>query len=726
MRTVVERVLRHKLFVVVAWLALAVGGAATASHTVSRLTDTYAMPGEPSFTANNQILGLYGTGGGQEPIVPVVTVAQGESVRDADVRAQLDAVLGAARKSGAVRIVDYADTGDDAFVTRDGRSTFALIFTAPNDKQDGLSDRDRAVADAVSAAAPAGWTVRVTGMRELINAAPPKKGAGVIAESMIGALGALIVLLFVFASLLVVLPLIVAAVSILTTFLLLGGLTAVADVSFIVEYLVALIGLGVAIDYSLLVLTRWREERSRGADREQAVVVAMCAAGRSVVFSGLTVAVALLALVVLRIPFLRSIGYAGVLVPLVSTAVAVTLLPVLLATVGPRLEWPRRRTEASAGRVWRAWACFVQRRRVIAAVVGVAVLVALAIPLLSLRLGEPRTSTLAKAGDARVALDTLTDGGVPAGVLTPIEVLVKGDPVATTAKLAAVKGVLTTASPNTPGFRRDGTAVVDVLPVAEAGQGAGRATVRAVRAALVGDPEAIGVGGVGAQSIDAVHAIYGSFPLMLTLIAIVTFLLLARALRSVLLALKAVLVNLLSVAAAYGVLVLVWQGGHGSNTVWGVASTGVITFWVPVFVFAFLFGLSMDYEVFILTRIREGYDRTGSTALATVEGLARTGRLVTSAALILAFAFLAMSTGPQTDMKILATGLGAGIVVDAFVVRTLVVPALVALFGRWNWWLPAALARLLRVAPSAAMEEPSAVPSSTIPSQPVGGSRVPG
>jgi RND superfamily putative drug exporter len=363
---------------------------------------------------------------------------------------------------------------------------------------------------------------------------------------------------------------------------------------------------------------------------------------------------------------------------------------------------------------------------VIAAVVGVAVLVALAIPLLSLRLGEPRTSTLAKAGDARVALDTLTDGGVPAGVLTPIEVLVKGDPVATTAKLAAVKGVLTTASPNTPGFRRDGTAVVDVLPVAEAGQGAGRATVRAVRAALVGDPEAIGVGGVGAQSIDAVHAIYGSFPLMLTLIAIVTFLLLARALRSVLLALKAVLVNLLSVAAAYGVLVLVWQDGHGSNTVWGVASTGVITFWVPVFVFAFLFGLSMDYEVFILTRIREGYDRTGSTALATVEGLARTGRLVTSAALILAFAFLAMSTGPQTDMKILATGLGAGIVVDAFVVRTLVVPALVALFGRWNWWLPAALARLLRVAPSAAMEEPSAVPSSTIPSQPVGGSRVPG
>ncbi len=725
MRTLVDRVLRHKLLVVLAWVVLAVAGAATASHTVSRLTDTYAMPGQPSFTADSKILAAYGAGGGQEPIVPVVTVPQGKSVRDADVQSQLTRIFEAATNSGDARVVDYSMTHDAVFVTADGRSTFALVFTPPNDKQDGLSARDRAVAKAVSAAAPAGWTVRVTGMRELINTAPPKKGAGVVLESMIGALGALVILLFVFASFLVVLPLLVAGVSILTTFLLLGALTTLTDVSFIVEYLVALIGLGVAIDYSLLVLTRWREERARGADREQAVVAAMCAAGRSVVFSGLTVAVALLALVVLRVPFLSSIGYAGVLVPLVSTTVAVTLLPVLLATIGPKLEWPRRRTEASAGRAWRAWADFVQRRRVIAAVVGIGVLVALAIPLLSLRLGEPRSSTLAKAGDARVALDTLTGGGVPSGVLTPIEVLVKGDPAGVTAKVAGIEGVSSAVAPNTPAFRHGGTAVVDVLPVAEAGQGSGRATVRAVRDELAGDATVLGIGGVGAQSIDAVRAIYGRFPLMLALIAIVTFLLLARALRSVLLAVKAVVVNLLSVAAAYGVLVLVWQNGHGSQAVWGVASTGVITFWVPVFVFAFLFGLSMDYEVFILTRIREAYDRSGSTADATVDGLARTGRLVTSAALILAFAFFAMSTGPQTDTKIMATGLGAGILVDAYVVRTLLVPALVALFGRWNWWLPAPLAKLLRVAPSPAVSESSTSTRLTLPAQPVGDSRVP-
>lgn len=717
MSTIARFVLRHRLVVVIVWALLAAAGAATASHTIGKLTDTYAMPGEPSFAADNHIVALYGNGGGQEPIVPVVTVPAGMTVRDADVVTELAKVFDAGRVNAHVRIVDYATTHDSAFVTHDGRSTYALVFTPPNAKQNGLSATDHAVENAVTAVAPAGWTVDVTGMRELLNAPAPKKGQGVAAESMLGALGALVVLLFVFASFLVVLPLLVAAVSILTTFLLLGGLTTITDVSYIVEYLVALIGLGVAIDYSLLVLTRWREERAKGADREQAVVAAMSSAGRAVVFSGLTAATGLIALTVLNVPFLSSIGYAGVLIPLVSTAVAVTLLPVLLATFGPKLEWPRLRTEAAAGAAWSRWARFVQRRRIPAAVAGLVILGALAVPLLSLRLGEPRTATLAKTGSARAALDTLTAAGVPSGVLTPIEMLTKGNPSSVVTKLAAVPGVSDVVAPDTADYRLNGTALVDVLPVAEAGQGAGRATVRAVRDAVATDGTVVGVGGAGAQSIDAVHAIYGSFPLMLLLIAIVTFLFLARALRSVLLAVKAVLVNLLSVAAAYGVLVLVWQDGHGSNPIWGVASTGTITFWVPVFVFAFLFGLSMDYEVFILARIREAYDRSGSTAAATVEGLARTGRLVTSAALILAFAFLAMSTGPQTDTKILATGLCAGILIDAVVVRTLLVPALVAIFGRWNWWLPAWLAQLLRVAPSDARTEGLIPTGDALPTQ---------
>ena len=220
-------------------------------------------------------------------------------------------------------------------------------------------------------------------------------------------------------------------------------------------------------------------------------------------------------------------------------------------------------------------------------------------------------------------------------------------------------------------------------------------------AALLPSPHVIGIGGDGASLIDFDHAVYGDFPLMLAIISVATFLLLTRAFRSVLLAAKAVVFNLISLAAAYGVLTWVWQDGHGSHALWGIPATGAITMWVPLMVFAFLFGLSMDYEVFILTRIREVYDASGDARHAVTEGLGRTGRLVTSAAAILMLSFLSMSTGPQTDLKILATGLGAGIAIDAVVVRCLLVPALVALFGRANWWLPSSLARLLRI-PAAA------------------------
>ena len=210
------------------------------------------------------------------------------------------------------------------------------------------------------------------------------------------------------------------------------------------------------------------------------------------------------------------------------------------------------------------------------------------------------------------------------------------------------------------------------------------------------------VGGQVAQNGDFVSAVYGNFPLMIALIAVLTLILLARAFRSILLPLKAVLLNLLSVAASWGVLVLVWQEGWGSHLLWGISRTAAITAFIPLMVFAFLFGLSMDYEVFILARVREEYDAGGTTDEAVVRGLSRTGRLVTSAALILFLAFAALGSGPEVIIQIFATGLGAGIILDATVVRALLVPALVSLFGRWNWWLPKLPARLLRVEPSAA------------------------
>jgi RND superfamily putative drug exporter len=495
-------------------------------------------------------------------------------------------------------------------------------------------------------------------------------------------------------------PLLVAAVSVLGTFLLVAGLTEFTSVSQIVQFLIALVGLGVAIDYSLLVVTRWREERSNGKPNRAAVQSAMEHAGRAVVFSGLTVAIGLLALIVLPVPFLRSAGYGGVLVPLVSIAVAVTLLPALLDTVGPAMDRFRLRTDRTASRAWSAWARGVYRHRWAAAIAGTAILAALILPALSMQVGEPASTTLSTAGPAREALDTLTRGGVPSGVLTPIQVLTNAEGADRIAGRAAdVTGVAAAITPNTGDseFRQGGTALLTVLPETETSLPAGQHAVARLRTSLDGEPELRGITGPGPAMADFTHAVYGSFPLMLTLISLATFLLLARAFRSVLLAAKAVVFNLVSLAAAYGVLTWIWQQGHGSNAIWGIPATGAVTMWVPVMVFAFLFGLSMDYEVFILTRIRESYDRTGDTRVAVVEGIGRTGRLVTSAAAILMLSFLAMSTSAETDIKLLATGLGAGILIDALIVRCLMVPAMIALFGRWNWWMPTWLARPLRI-----------------------------
>ncbi len=564
--------------------------------------------------------------------------------------------------------------------------------------------------------------MQVTGLDALAAGGSSGQGPGVLAETLLGGLGALAVLAFVFGSALALVPLLVAAVAILATFLVILGLTELTQISFIVQFLVALIGLGVSIDYSLLLVTRWREERTHGHTGDQAVHAAMATAGRAIVFSGGTVAIGLLALVLVPVPFLRSMGYGGVLIPVVSVLATLTLLPVLLATAGRRLDWPRRRKEAHASRGWTAWARGVIHHRWAATLGALAVLAALGVASLGIQIGEPAATALAgstsSSSPAIDGLRALQRAGIPTGVLTPIEVLASTDPATrvdlaqAAARLAAVEGVHTTLAPPGPAWRRGNTALVVALPAAETSTAAGRATLTRVRDAVAADPtlRGVGIGGAGANLVDETHAFYHRFPWMLAAIALITFVLLARAFRSLLLPLKAVLLNLASVGATYGVLVLVWQHGHGSRLIWNIPATGAITNWVPLITFAFLFGLSMDYEVFILTRMREAHDRGASTTTAITEGIGRTGRLVTSAALILFLAFASLGAGPETDIKVAATALGAGILLDATIVRALLVPALVSLFGRWNWWLPAGAARLLRVAPSPARPEPNLAP----------------
>jgi RND superfamily putative drug exporter len=708
--TLTRWVLAHKRVVVVLWVALAVAGAIAAGPASRALDPEFSVPDKEGWETNVAIAQRYGgTGGRSTPLLPVVTVPSGENVTAARADlARLDERLRSALPGA--RIASYASTGDRGFISADGRTTFALVYPRPDaDSTFGENPRaERAARAAIAGVSVAGQPVHLTGFDALAQETGGGEGPGVLLEAVIGGLGALLVLGFVFASLLAFVPLGMAVVSILTTFLALLGLTQLTSVSPIVQFLIALIGLGVAIDYSLLVVSRWREERAHGHEGDEAVQRAMETAGRAVVFSGITVAIGLLALIALPLPFLRSMGYGGMLIPLVSTLVAITLLPVVLAKFGARLDWPHRRTDDKASRAWTRWAAAVARRRWAAAGLGVAVVLALAFAATDLQLGTQDADTSARSGDAKTGLVALERSGIGEGALLPHELLIDGrtDPAKVAAALRGVEGIHGAVAPADAAWRHGGTALVDAIPVPDAGSGDGERTLAAVREAAHGAGPDVRVGGQAASNADFVDAVYGSFPLMVALIAITTFVLLARAFRSLLLPAKAILLNILSVAAAWGVLVLVWQKGYGADEIWGIQATGQVPSWMPLMIFAFLFGLSMDYEVFILSRMREEYDRTGSTETAVIQGIGRTGRLVTSAALILFLSFTAMASGPDTQVKMMATGLAAGILLDATVIRALIVPAVIALMGRWNWWLPRWPARLLRVPPSPLQPQP--------------------
>jgi putative drug exporter of the RND superfamily len=330
-----------------------------------------------------------------------------------------------------------------------------------------------------------------------------------------------------------------------------------------------------------------------------------------------------------------------------------------------------------------------------------AVLVALLISASGLQLGLSNPDTIAKGGSAKEGLTQLERSGIGSGALLPHEVLVSGqDPAQVADRLGKVPDVHGAVAPHDAAWNRGGTSIVEVFQRPDGGSGHGKDVLDDVRSTAHSFGEGVRVGGIPAQNADFIDAVYGNFPLMIALIAVIVFVLLARAFRSLVLPAKAVVLNVVSVLAAWGVLTIIWQHGHGSDAIWGIPATGSITAWIPLMVFAFLFGLSMDYEVFILARMREEYDATGETNEAVIRGIGRTGRLVTSAALILFLAFLSLGSSPGTDVKVMATGLAAGILLDATIIRALLVPAVVSIFGKWNWWMPKLPARILRVQPS--------------------------
>ena len=668
-------VIAHRRWVLLAWLLLAVAGAYAAPEATSALSYDFGLPGQHGYEANQRILQQFGSGGDNAPVLLVIT--DKDRLTPASAAPIVDAATTA---TPGARLVSYV--GSPALLSADGRTGVVAVYPKPVPGSDAyvraLPALETVAAKATRAGGP---SVVVTGEDALATGGA---GSNVLVETLFGGIGALVVLVLVFGSFLAVMPLIVAGVSILTTFLIVWGLTGITDVSFIVQYLLSLIGLGVAIDYALLIVTRWREEQGAGASNAQAVERALTTAGRSVLFSGITVAVSLAALIALPVPFLRSVGFTGLLIPIISVLAALTLLPALLLTVGPRLAWPNRRSTDPESRLWRRIGGWVVAHRWSATAGSLLILLALASPVLGLRLGSPSNDSLASTGgSAATAITQVERSGLGSGLTQPIEILTT-DPAKVTAAVHDIPGVAGTVAPSA--WTAGGTSIVDAWTRSDASSTAGTTTAEAVRSAA----EASGarVGGIPAQNADFITAVYGNAWWIALIIVAVTFLLLARALRSIVLPVKALVLNVISVAAAYGVTILIWQHGFGTHLLFSQTASGSITVWVPIAVFAFLFGLSMDYEVFLLSRIREEHDHGHSTDDATRYGIARTGRLVTSAALILFLAFIALSRVPDTDVKILATALALGIIIDATIVRGILAPALVAALGDANWWVP--------------------------------------
>ncbi|MEP6812122.1 MAG: MMPL family transporter, partial [Actinomycetota bacterium] len=408
------------------------------------------------------------------------------------------------------------------------------------------------------------------------------------------------------------------------------------------------------------------------------------------------------------LPLLRSMSIGGMLIPVVSVLATLTLLPALLAVLGSRINsvrvMPKRLIDQGHPEdgAWGRWARFVLRRPIVVGAIGLAIVAVLAGLGTQLNANEAQLKYFPGTGTAITGRDQLAAAGITPGVMKPLNVLVEngGNAQHVAAKLREVPAVVGATAP--PGWQRGSNSFVEGFADIDGAAPGIQGTVDRANAALEGTTGALT--GIAATDRDFLHALFGSFPYALALVLILTLILLTRAFRSLMLALKAVVLNLFSLAAAFGIVVFIFQQGHGSS-LWNIDASQSITAWIPVMIFAFLFGLSMDYEVFMLTRMREAYDETGSTNKAIELGLARTGKLVTSAALVLMFAFLVLSSSPGYEIKSLAIGLAAGIIFDATVIRALLVPALMRLLGDANWWMPRWTSTLLRIPPREPLPE---------------------
>jgi RND superfamily putative drug exporter len=629
----------------------------------------------------------------QEPNVIVLVTANDGDVDDPAVAVAAAELTD--RLAGVEHVADVASywelgsppplrssSGEEALVS--------LIVTGDEDEIDGAVQSLREAVD--ESIDPAGPISAQVGGRDAAFADIGATIEGDLARAELVAIPlTLILLIVVFGGLVAAsLPLLVGVVAVLGTFLSLLVIGSITDVSIYAINLTTALGLGLAIDYSLFVVGRYREELQNGRSVEDAVVRSVETAGRTILISALTVAVSLSALLVFPQYFLRSFAYAGIAVVLIAMISSIVTLPALLAVVGRRIDslrvLPARAERREEDGFWYRVATRVMKRPLPVAVAVVALLLLLGAPFLRAEFGTPDDRVLPTTTESRQVNDALRDDF--AGNASEAFPVLIGDATSPSERdrgielIGALDGVERVES------TLDETgdlAWVSVVPAVEMGSGEGQDLVRDIRSLDI-DAE-VSVGGSTAELVDSKSAIASRLPIALAIIAIATTILLFLLSGSLLVPLKALLLNMLSLTATFGALVWIFQDGNLSGLL-GFTATGAIDISMPILMFCIAFGLSMDYEVFLLSRIKEEHDRTGDNDRAVALGLERTGRIVTAAALLLSITFFAFATSGVSFIKMFGLGLGIAVIMDAFVIRGTLVPAFMKLAGEWNWWAP--------------------------------------
>jgi RND superfamily putative drug exporter len=689
---------RHRYVVLLAWVAalagLLVAGAAVGNAYSSSLT----LPNTDSTRALTLLTSAFPEqSGDSDTIVWHVTTG---SVNDTGVRQRVSDMLAQVAKAPQVGgIASPYDPQGAGQISQDGRTAYATVtFDKPGNL---LAVKDvQHVVDTAQAARTADLQVELGG-----GAVQQLDDSGTIASEIIGIIAAAIVLLIAFGSALaMLLPLVTAVLSLLTANLTIGLLSNAFTMPDFAPTLAVLIGLGVGVDYALFVVTRHRNGLNAGHTPEEAAVRALNTSGRAVIFAGGTVCVAMLGLLVLNLSFLTGVGVAAAIVVVFNVIAASTLLPALLGVLGTRVlsRRQRRRLASPEGAerqrrgLWARWAGLVERRPAVLSPIALALMAALAIPALSLRVGSSDQGNDPASTTTRKAYDLLADGFGP-GFNGPLQLVAELDsitdqqaltaltdtvqhtpgvatvvavPLQAGAKVAIVQVIPTTAPEDAKTSRLIQHLRKDVIPVAERGT-----TMR------------VHVGGQTAIFDDFAGVISGKLPLFIGVIIALGFVLLLVAFRSIVVPLTAAVMNLLAAGASFGVVVAFFQWGWGSDAL-GLGRAGPIEAFLPVMLLAILFGLSMDYQVFLVSRMHEEWVQTRDNRRAVTLGQASTGPVITAAATIMICVFLAFVFGGQRTIAEFGVGLSSAVLLDAFALRTVLVPALMHLSGRANWWLP--------------------------------------